>query len=111
MCSRHRGQLHKCCHNNAALLSWERQSKAPAPLLLLAQQGAALGKIIVQLGRMEKVIIYMIMSNNNVCAFVPINAATPSEFVTSCTIVVTTLSHTKAFSCQHMLTFLGFFFC
>lgn len=36
---------------------------------------------------------------------IPINAETFSEFITFCTILVSTQLHTKAYSCQDMLTF------
>lgn len=41
---------------------------------------------------------------------IPINAETLSEFITFYMILVSTQLHTKAFSCQDMLTFLFFFF-
>lgn len=41
---------------------------------------------------------------------IPINAETLSEFITFYMILVSTQLHTKAFSCQDMLTFLSFFF-
>lgn len=37
--------------------------------------------------------------------FIPINAETLVEFITFCTILVSTILHTEAFSCQDMLTF------
>lgn len=37
--------------------------------------------------------------------FVPINAETLSEIIPFCTVLVSTQLHTKAFSCQDMLTF------
>lgn len=40
--------------------------------------------------------------------FVPTNAETLSERITFCTILVSTQLHTKAFSCQDVLTFLFF---
>lgn len=50
----------------------------------------------------------MIMSNSNVCACVPINAETPSEFVTLCTTAVTTQSH-EAFQLPAHVDIAGFF--
>lgn len=41
-CAPGTGALNKHCHNNAALPFCEQQCEAPAPLLLLAQKGAAL---------------------------------------------------------------------